>query len=76
LARVFDQALERYREDMPVARAETGVHAELAKYLVTIAQGGELDEDRLVTKGYLKLQSLHDVNGDMAHRQLSRSDFR
>jgi DHA1 family inner membrane transport protein len=68
LARVFDQALERYREDMPVLQGETGVHAELAQYLVTIAQGGELDEDRLVTKGYLRLQSLHGADIDMAHR--------
>jgi predicted MFS family arabinose efflux permease len=58
LARVFDQALERHLKDMPAVEAETGLHAELAKYLVAVAQTGELDEDRLVTKGYLKLQSL------------------
>jgi DHA1 family inner membrane transport protein len=76
LARVLDQVLERYREDVPVVKAETGMHTELAKYLITIAQSGELDEDRLVAKGYMKLQSLHGVNGDTARRQLSRSDFR
>jgi DHA1 family inner membrane transport protein len=58
LARVFDQALERHLKDRPVVEAETGSHAELARYLVAVAQTGELDEDRLVTKGYLKLQSL------------------
>jgi MFS transporter, DHA1 family, inner membrane transport protein len=68
LARVFDQALERHLEDVPVAKAETGVHAELAKYLVALAQSGELDEDRLVTKGYLKLQSLHGGDIDKAYR--------
>jgi hypothetical protein len=68
LARVFDQALERYLEDLPVVKAETGMHTELAKYLVTIAQSGELDEDRLVTKGYLQLQSLNGADIDMTHR--------
>jgi MFS transporter, DHA1 family, inner membrane transport protein len=64
LARVFDQALERYLKDTPVVEAETGMHAELAKYLVAVAQTGELDEDRLVTKGYLKLQSLQGAGSD------------
>lgn len=62
LARVFDQALERHLKDMPVVKAETGMHAELARYLVGLAQTGELDEDRLVTRGYLKLQSLQGAN--------------
>jgi MFS family permease len=68
LARVFDQALERYREDMPIVKAETGMHGELAKYLVAMAQSDELDEDHLVTKGYLKLQSLHGGDIDRAYR--------
>jgi MFS family permease len=58
LARVFDRALERYQKDMPIMKDETGLHSELAKYIVAVAQTGELDEDRLTSSGYLKLQSL------------------
>jgi MFS transporter, DHA1 family, inner membrane transport protein len=65
LARVFDRALERYLKDMPVMKDETGLHSELARYIVAVAQTGELDEDRLATGGYLKLQSLQGANSNL-----------
>jgi hypothetical protein len=37
---------------------ETGLHSELALFIVAEAQAGELDEDRLAARGYLKLQSM------------------
>ncbi len=66
LARVFDRAMERYLQDAPVMGNETGLHAELARHIVTAAQSGERDEDRLITSGYLKLQSLQNTNADPA----------
>lgn len=59
LARVFDRALERYRQDVPVANDEAGLHAELASHIVAVAQAGERDEDRLTDSCYLKLTVLH-----------------
>jgi MFS transporter, DHA1 family, inner membrane transport protein len=64
LARVFDRALERYRQDMPVVNDEAGLHAELAKYVVAVAEAGELDEDRLVTSCYLKLRAVQGADAD------------
>jgi DHA1 family inner membrane transport protein len=58
LARVFDRTLERYLESTPVVNDEKHLHAELARYIVAVAQTGERDEDRLATKGYLMLRSL------------------
>jgi MFS transporter, DHA1 family, inner membrane transport protein len=66
LARVFDRALERYLKDVPVVKDETGLHSELAKYIVTVAQTGEFDEDRLAASSYLKLQSLQGANSNLA----------
>jgi hypothetical protein len=40
---------------------ETSRHAELAKLIVTMAQAGERDEERLGLKGYLKLRATHSV---------------
>jgi DHA1 family inner membrane transport protein len=65
LARVFDRALERYLKNMPVVKDETRLHAELAKYIVAVAQTGERDEDRLATRGYLMLRSLQGADTDM-----------
>jgi hypothetical protein len=66
LARVFDRALERYLKDVPAVKDETGLHSELAKYIVTVAQTGEFDEDRLAASSYLKLQSLQGPNRNLA----------
>ena len=57
LARVFDRVLDRYSTTVPAARRETGLHAELARYIVAVAQTGERDEDRLAQRAYLKLRS-------------------
>ena len=38
LARVFDRALERYRQDVPAVNDEAGLHAELARHIVAVAQ--------------------------------------
>jgi MFS family permease len=65
LARAFDRALDRYLENMPVVKDETGLHAELARYIVAVAQTGERDEDRLTTSGYLKLRSLQGADTNM-----------
>jgi hypothetical protein len=51
LARVFHRALARYRKNMPVANAETGLRSELARYIVAAAKTGEL---RLAAKSYLE----------------------
>jgi MFS transporter, DHA1 family, inner membrane transport protein len=64
LARVFDRALERHRQDMPVANDEASLHAELARHIVTVAQAGELDEDRLTDSCYVKLTALHGARAD------------
>jgi hypothetical protein len=58
LARVFDRALERYLKNMPVVENEMLLHSELAKYIIALAKIGERDEDRMATRGYLKLRSL------------------
>ncbi|MDB5608321.1 MAG: major facilitator superfamily transporter [Bradyrhizobium sp.] len=58
LARVFDQALERYLKNKPVVKDQAGLHSELARHIVAVAQTGERDEDRLATRGYLMLRSL------------------
>jgi predicted MFS family arabinose efflux permease len=55
LARAFDRALDRYSTDVPLARLDPTLHAELARYIVAAAQTGERDEDRLARKSYLKL---------------------
>jgi hypothetical protein len=57
--------LERYLKNMPVVKDETRLHAELAKYIVAVAQTGERDEDRLATRGYLMLRSLQGADTDM-----------
>ena len=57
LARVFDRVLDRYSTQVPTARRETGLHGELARYIVAVAQTGERDEDRLAQRAYLKLRS-------------------
>ncbi|HEX7566405.1 MAG TPA: MFS transporter [Bradyrhizobium sp.] len=65
LARVFDRALERYLKNMPVVNDETGLRSELARYIVAAAQTGELDEDRLAARSYLKLRSLQHANTNL-----------
>jgi hypothetical protein len=55
LARAFDQALDRYSVDVPLARFEPTLRAELARYIVAEAQTGERDEDRLAKKACLSL---------------------
>lgn len=62
LARVFDRVLERYLKNAPAVNDEAGLHSELARYIVAVAQTGERDEDRLTSKGYLKLRSLQRPN--------------
>jgi DHA1 family inner membrane transport protein len=57
LARVFDRVLDRYSTAEPAARREAGLHAELARYIVAVAQTGERDEGRLAQRAYLKLRS-------------------
>jgi hypothetical protein len=57
LARAFDQALDRYSINVPLARLEPALHAELAGYIVAAAQNGERDEDLLANNAYLKLTS-------------------
>ena len=54
---VFDRVLDRYSTAEPAARREAGLHAELARYIVAVAQTGERDEDRLAQWAYLKLRS-------------------
>jgi MFS transporter, DHA1 family, inner membrane transport protein len=69
LARVFDRALEGYLKDMPAMKDQSRLHSELAKYIVAAAQTGELDEDRLATSGYLKLQSLQGGNSNFGRNE-------
>lgn len=61
LARAFDRAWERYSEGAAMEEDTTSRHAELAKFIVAIAQAGERDEDRLSLKGYLKLRAIYSV---------------
>lgn len=65
LARAFDRAMERYLKDVPGANNETSLHSELAQFIVAVAQTGELDEDRLAARGYLKLQLLQGKTTNM-----------
>jgi predicted MFS family arabinose efflux permease len=76
LARVFDRALEGYLKDMPAMKDEANLHSELAKHIVTVAQTGELDEDRLAAGGYLKLQSLQDANSNFGRNERARTSHR
>jgi predicted MFS family arabinose efflux permease len=64
LARAFDRVMERYLKDVPGVN-ETGLHSELAQFIVAVAQAGELDEDCLATRGFLKLQSLQGISTDI-----------
>jgi predicted MFS family arabinose efflux permease len=57
MARAFDQVLDRYSIDVPLARLEPALHVELAGYIVAAAQSGERDEDRLAKHAYLKLMA-------------------
>jgi predicted MFS family arabinose efflux permease len=57
LARAFDRAWERYRENMMAVEDEPAMNMELARHIVSLAQAGERDEDRLSIQGYLKLEA-------------------
>jgi len=61
LARALDRAWERYSESAPMKEDATSAHAELATFIVAMAQNGERDEDRLSLKGYMKLRAMRSM---------------
>lgn len=61
LARAFDRAMASYLENKPAPHRETGLHSELAGFIIAAAQTGERDEDRLAAEGYARLRSMREA---------------